>query len=46
VCSVLCILDDCVVIHNGVFSWSEDDTSMLKELVFFRLETRLSWNYI
>ena len=27
-------LDDRIVICNGVFSWSEDDTSVLKELVF------------
>jgi len=31
---VLCVLDDSVVIRNGEFSWNEDDTSVLKELVF------------
>ena len=34
---MLCILDDRVVICNGHFSWSEDDTSVLKELVFLEL---------
>ena len=33
---VLCcgFSDDRVVIENGMFSWSEDDPSVLKEFVF------------
>ena len=31
---MLYILDDRIMIQNGMFSWSEDDSTVLKELVF------------
>jgi len=30
----LWIVDDCITIQDGTFSWSEDDPSVLKEFVF------------